>query len=102
MTDIDYDQISPGVRDLVRELNEAGYETTDSGDGTNYRNGMEGALPYRHVFGVVPRDAFSLQTYADKLQERYPDARVEVHYSPGDKDSIWLLLPDGYPEPSDG
>lgn len=44
------EKLDPGIRELALELIRNGYATTDSGDGTNYANGMEGALPYRHVF----------------------------------------------------
>jgi len=50
---IDYDEIDPGIRDVVRRLREAGYNTTDSGDGvTKFAEGgeaMDCALPYAHV-----------------------------------------------------
>lgn len=47
------DDISPGVADLVTWLTLRGFVTTDSGDGSNYRAGMECALPYTNVFMVV-------------------------------------------------
>lgn len=47
------DGISPGVRHLVTWLMERGFVTTDSGDGSNHRAGMECALPYANVFMVV-------------------------------------------------
>lgn len=43
------DGISPGVVAVVDALNRDGFETTDSGDGTNHKNGMEGAMPFKHV-----------------------------------------------------
>lgn len=46
--------LSPGIRDLVIALNEAGFDTTDSGDGSNWKEGMLCALPYRHVAILVP------------------------------------------------
>jgi hypothetical protein len=42
--------LAQGVAGLVRGLKAAGFHTCDSGDGTNYGEGMECALPYRHVF----------------------------------------------------
>lgn len=42
--------LSPGIANLVRGLKAAGFHTSDSGDGTNYGEGMECALSYRHVF----------------------------------------------------
>lgn len=92
---IDYDAISPGVRDLVRELNELGYTTTDSGDGSNHAAGMECALPYRHVFINAPTPR-AMIVMALALARRYRDARVEVTWSPGEP-AIVMLFPDGAP-----
>lgn len=47
--DFDYSQLSPGIRKLVKLLHTWGYETTDSGDGTNHKEGMGCALPYPMV-----------------------------------------------------
>lgn len=47
------DDVSPGVADLVTWLTLRGFVTTDSGDGSNYRAGMECALPRTNVFMVV-------------------------------------------------
>ena len=91
----DLSEISPGVRDLVASLNDQGFATTDSGDGSNLAEGMECALPFRHVFGLVP-DGVTLEDCAHRLQELYPDARVEVSYSPGEP-GIFMLYPDGPP-----
>jgi len=88
--------ISPGVADLVAELNAAGYRTTDSGDGTNFAEGMECALPFRHVFGVFDFEDTDMRIFADELQARYPTAKVEVSYSPA-TGSVWMLFPDGEP-----
>lgn len=46
---MNYDELSPGIRHLVRALNEHGFETTDSGDGTNFKEGMECSVPYPMV-----------------------------------------------------
>lgn len=50
MTNEEIQGLSPEVRDLVVWLNEQGFETTDSGDGSNFKAGMEGALSFPHVF----------------------------------------------------
>ena len=89
--------IAAGVRKLVADLNKRGYETTDSGDGTNHKEGMECALPYRHVFGYVP-DKKEMVEFADHLQNLYPEAHIEVNYSPGDGTSMFMVFPDGAPE----
>ena len=92
--DFDYDSLSPGIRDIVRELHRHGYHTTDSGDGTNFKEGMEGALPMRHVFGVL-LDGENLRTVGDDLLAMYPAAKVEVSYSPNDGQAVFAIFPDG-------
>ena len=88
------DELCPGIRDLVLELNSLGYITTDSGDGSNYWSGMSGALPYRHVFGIIPPGQ-DIRAFCSVLAARYPTARVEATYAPGE-DAVFMLLPDGY------
>lgn len=94
---LDYNKIAPGVRDLVRELNEVhGIKTCDSGDGSNFAAGMSCALPDRHVFM-----RFDTRVAAELAQAQleliYPRATVQItdpDPSPGD---FVLLYPDGDP-----
>ncbi|MCK9513101.1 MAG: hypothetical protein M0R28_17995 [Pigmentiphaga sp.] len=58
-------KLSPLVRDLVVALRDAGFETTDSGDGSNYAAGMECAVPFKMV-AIVCRPS-ELATTADLL-----------------------------------
>jgi len=51
---LDPSDLSPGVRELVVALREAGLFTTDSGDGSNYEAGMGCAMPFPHVFVLTP------------------------------------------------
>lgn len=94
---IDYNQIDEGVRDLVRKLREEyRFETTDSGDGSNYEAGMECAIPDRHVFmKVAPAKClnYAWQIHED-FKSEYPDLVVEVTYRVGDLAFI-LFYPDG-------
>lgn len=51
---VPYDDLDPGIRAVVRWLNDNGFTTTDSGDGkTKYANGeecaMECAMPFPNV-----------------------------------------------------
>lgn len=51
-TDFDYEQLDPGIRMTVKRLRDAGYETTDSGDGGSkpaewFETGE--AMPFPHV-----------------------------------------------------
>ena len=95
---INYDEISPGVRDLVRELNEVhGFVTCDSGDGSNYEDGMTCAYPDRNVFmHFDTRQA--AQSAKSRLELLYPSATVQITDEdelPGDAVLLW---PDGITE----
>lgn len=48
MTDVNYDALDPGIREIVRAIRAAGFDTTDSGDGSK-GSSMVGALGYAHV-----------------------------------------------------
>ena len=90
---IDYADISPGVRDLVRELREIhGLNTTDSGDGSHHDNGMYCAIADRHVFIQLP--VAEMIECTEFLADKYPDAKVECSWSPGEEAFV-LLWPDG-------
>lgn len=98
MDPLNYDQLNPGVRELVKELREDyGFNTTDSGDGTNLANGMEGALEERHVYIQVEREDFFKE--GTRLQALYPDAYVEASWWPGSGTCMLLLFPDGMTPP---
>ena len=48
----DYEQVDPGIRDVVRTLRDAGFDTTDSGDGSKAAT-MSCAVPWPMVAAVV-------------------------------------------------
>jgi len=93
--EINYDSISPGIVDLVRELNEVhGVETSDSGDGSHHALGMKCAHPARHVFMhcFTQKAGYRLKA---RLEELYPDALVNVT-DPDPSGDAWVMLwPDG-------
>lgn len=95
MKTIDYNRISPGIVDLVRELNEVhGIETSDSGDGSHHALGMKCAHPARHVFMhcFTQKHGYRLK---ERLEGLYPDALVQVT-DPDPSGDAWVLLwPDG-------
>lgn len=98
MKAIDYAQLNPGVQLLVRELREAhGFNTTDSGDGTNLANGMEGAMEERHVYMQVTVETFFSE--GRRLQELYPDGYIEASWWPGSDTAMLLFFPDGLKVP---
>ena len=91
MNKINYNNLDPGIREFVRELNDAGFVTTDSGDGVS-KPEFARVLHERHVFIVVELDAMIEAT--ELLAEKYPDAWVECSWSPGQEPNI-MILPDG-------
>lgn len=87
------DKLSPGVRDLVIYLNHCGFETTDSGDGSNYADGMEGAMPVPMVAVKVEASEFfvravDLHYILNQWEKDQWD--VQANYSP--KDGVCVLL----------
>lgn len=62
MTPFDYSKICPGVRDLVRRLRAAGFDTCDSGDGSHHAAGMECAREYPHVTMIVAPESAMAET----------------------------------------
>jgi hypothetical protein len=80
----DYDQLDPGVRELVRALHRLGWETSDSGDGVSksaewYTSGE--ALPFAHVV-VACNDPRTMLDEAHRLRGDLPDGwEVEASYA---------------------
>ncbi len=92
------DACDPGIRQVVKMLREAGFETTDSGDGVSkpqdwYESGE--ALPYPHVACSVPQASFWSQARSLQkiLDENYPgEWRVEASYCPKDESTVLLAV----------
>jgi len=89
--------LSPNIRNVVVWLNDNGFDTCDSGDGSNHAAGMEGALEFPHVAMSCsnPMEAIteSLRLTA-LLQERGPipeGVSIEMNYSPLDGLSLLNL-----------
>jgi len=89
--------LSPNIRETVVFLRKNGFDTSDSGDGTNHANGMECALPTPHVFMPVPvKEMVSeadrllgILSFVKKLPE---DFGIEVSYSPLDGVAMLMLF----------
>jgi hypothetical protein len=92
-----YDTLDPGIRDTVKLLNDAGFVTTDSGDGVSkpadwYESGD--ALPYPHVACAVSRAA--MLDEADRLQQVLGRTwRVEASYAPIDASYLLFAYQSG-------
>lgn len=66
MTSEDNADLSPGIRDLVVWLNEQGFRTTDSGDGSNHDAGMGCAVDFPMV-AILVEPASALIAESDRL-----------------------------------
>lgn len=81
--------LSPGIRNLVLAMREAGFKTVDSGDGTNYENGMACAVPFKMVACVVPQEqAFAEADRLHSFMKEYEPGwvwQVDLSYNPGDR-----------------
>lgn len=95
--EINYDALDPGIREVVRAINEWGWKTCDSGDGSKAGT-MEGALDHPHVF-CEARDADRLPSEAyhlhDLLRIRFGSGwYVEANYSTKDGKAFLYALKD--------
>ena len=103
-TEADYEELDPGIREVVRFLRENDFETTDSGDGLTKLAGMspeeiaaqDEVIPEPHVFIVTERG--EMLDEADRLHGLFvavgfeEDAiGVQALYSPGDGVPILML-----------
>lgn len=95
---VDYDHLDPGIRDVVRLLNDAGFKTTDSGDGVSKpkpwyepdERGITEALPFPHVVCLVAnRRALILE--AHRLQAVLgPAWHIEGTYYPSTETAVLM------------
>lgn len=101
--DVDYDSLDPGIRETVRALREAGFETTDSGDGRTKDEDERttGDMP-QVVIETTPDDMRAcagrllrwlerqLGVYAENIDdEQY---QIEATYSPIDDVAHVMLI----------
>lgn len=90
------DGLSPGIRDLVVALREAGFNTVDSGDGSNHEEGMGCAVPFKMIAMIAPRHkAFDETDRLHDFMERQDVDwvwQVEMSYSPNDGNCILTVI----------
>ena len=100
LPEIDYSKLSPGIRDTVMLLRSHGFETCDSGDGSNHAAGMKGATPFPMV--AVRVGASMMAFNADSLRQLLiaqgvvfgdgpNDPRIEASYDPHNGVAMVLL-----------
>lgn len=76
MSGFDYDELDPGIREVVRLLRAHGLHTCDSGDGVTKLGEMGCALPYPNV--VVQCAPADIASTADLMLAVLANAGVEV------------------------
>ena len=88
------DELNPNIKGAVRFFWNHGYVTTDSGDGTNYEAGMEGALPYDHVaIQLSPSgDFINRVDYLQVLLDQYGCTEVVVEGTFFPREGICIAL----------
>ena len=102
MSNIDYDELDPGIRRLVRKLRDAGFETVDSGDGYSKEGVYEDFLPFPHVAMLstpshlvadADRLMACLEEWGVSFEPKDPetDIQIEASYSPVDGHTVLLL-----------
>jgi hypothetical protein len=94
---LNYGDLDPGIRAEVEVLRNAGFRTTDSGDGVSKIGKMECVLPFKHVVAMTSPDSMVLDAEAARelLGEGWV---VEATYSTEDKRCSLLCRPDDIPE----
>lgn len=96
---MNYDELDPGIREVVKWINDRGYTTTDSGDGCSKPEDermVEGA----HVVIRLPKVVQSIAAEADFVVELarnqgWPGAVIEGSYSTADRVSLLVVWPYG-------
>lgn len=88
--DLNYDELDPGVRQIVKHLRMKGFRTIASGDGVS-KSADSLALPFRHV--LVQTAPFALAADADEMAKTLYIAFgrhwvVEASYSTVDKTAL--------------
>lgn len=99
MEPINYDDLDPGIRDVVIMLRNAGFNTCDSGDGSK-ANTMACAVEYPHVAALTEPDAMIEQSKVMLALLREHDLRwcVDASYGAHDGQAIlyaYLLNDEG-------
>lgn len=100
MEGFDYDEICDGIVGFVKLLHDEGLETTDSGDGSLFGDGMECAFEEPMV--AISIDSTRLIWYTRKVNDlinRYGlEATVEGSFNPADgsgSDAVILVYGPG-------
>lgn len=74
MTDINYEEMNPGIRKTVKWLRSCGFDTTDSGDGVTHDH----ACDRDHAYVVIVTKPDDLAAEADLLVSVLKQAGIVV------------------------
>ena len=85
-------ELSPEIKELVVWLNERGFETTDSGDGSNHAEGMECASEQPMVAIQVDHPLILIQE-ADRLYQELKAKGVDLIPPESDCDCVGITWP---------
>lgn len=88
--------ICEGIRGAVEWLNSAGFKTSDSGDGSHFRDGMEGAMEDPMVY--IVSNPCSLVRDANRLRDMLDGVggiEIQAMYGPLDGNAGILVTGDG-------
>lgn len=95
---LNYEEMDPGIRDVVKALNEAGFETTDSGDGSKAATD-EDAFAFPHVAGAFRSGshvhAIALEAAVDRIVEIIHDNdgrdwKCDASFGSDDHEWTWV------------
>lgn len=103
MDEINYEELDPGIRAVVKMLRDAGWQTTDSGDGVSKpadwyqpdEQGITQAMNFPHV--VCRTDPVRLVEDAKDLLGWLPTWRIEATYCPNDGTALLIAMDQPVP-----
>lgn len=90
-----WEELDPGIEPVVRALWNAGYEPTDSGDGSKHGT-MECALPVPHVFCAAalrhPIDVHNICRVLDRAGIQYTEVKYTYAQDGYAMFEVWPIL----------
>lgn len=99
---IDYEDLDPGIRGLVRWLRDRDFETVDSGDGVSKEGVYDDFLPFPHVAMLTTPEKLVTESWRLKAlleahgitfeaKDPETDPHIDASYSPIDGHAVLML-----------